>query len=229
MGKRIVSIKGTPTGLLFSFDTTEVGFGQIYADLEEQLISSGDYYEDAEYVLENENQLAAEDIKSIEELLAKYHLHRGSLAPRMVPTDEEMEVTYQTAGGNSILLTKSIRSGQKLYIRGNAIVMGDINPGGEIVATGNIIVMGNCRGVLHAGAEGDEQAYIVVYQMKAQQIRIASHVATVPEEVWKTPLKAAIIRDGGIVLTDYLPAQFADLPAAEAETAPAAGAGGLDS
>jgi len=89
-----------------------------------------------------------------------------------------------------------------------AVVMGDVNPGGEIVATGDIVVMGSCRGILHAGAEGDENCYIVAYNMSAQQLRIASHVATVPSDIGLSPLKVAVIQNSSIILTDYIPSQF---------------------
>lgn len=98
----------------------------------------------------------------------------------------------------------------KSSVRGNAIVMGDVNPGGEVVATGNVVIMGCCRGIVHAGAEGDEDSYILVYNMHAQQLRIAEHVATVPDDAGMSPLKLAMIQDGNIILTDYVPAQFAD-------------------
>ena len=41
MNKNIVSIKGTPYGLVFYFDTTQAGFGQVCAALEEKLLHSG--------------------------------------------------------------------------------------------------------------------------------------------------------------------------------------------
>jgi len=55
-----------------------------------------------------------------------------------------------------------------------------------------------------------EESYILVYNMHAQQLRIAEHVATVPEDAGMSPLKLAMIQDNNIVLTDYVPAQFAD-------------------
>ncbi len=211
MDKNIVNIKGTPSGLIFYFDPMETGFGQICAALEEKLLHSGDFFINAEYVIDRPNQFSAEELAVIESILAKYHLTKGKTQPKEIPNDESDEMIYHTAGGNSLLVTKSIRSGQKMSIRGNAVIMGDINPGGEIVATGNIVIMGSCRGVLHAGAEGDESCYIIVYNMCAQQLRIASHVATVPQDAGSSPLKLAMVRDGNIVLTDYIPAQFREV------------------
>jgi len=89
--------------------------------------------------------------------------------------------------------------------------MGDINNSAEVVATGSIIVMGTCRGILHAGAEGDRNAFILVHTMAVQQVRIANLVATVPPEVASSPLKLALVRNDQIVLTDYSPTQFREV------------------
>lgn len=208
MAKNIVNIKGTPSGLVFYFDNIESGFGQLCAALEDKLLSSGDFFINADYIIDNPQQFSAEELAVVEGIMAKYHMKKGEVKPHELPSDEKYEVIYQTAGGNSLLVTKSIRNGQRLSVRGNAVVMGDINPGGEIVATGNIVVMGSCRGVLHAGAEGDDNCYILAYNMLAQQLRIGAHVATVPQDAGNTPLKAAIVQNGAIVLMDYIPSQF---------------------
>lgn len=216
MAKNIVNIKGTPSGLVFYFDTMEAGFGQVCAALEEKLLHSGDFFLNAEYIIDRPEQFSTEELAIIEGILVKYHLAKGKQQPHELPNDERHEVIYQTVGGNSLLVTKSVRSGQKLSVRGNAVIMGDINPGGEIVATGNIVVMGSCRGVLHAGAEGDENSFILAYTMAAQQLRIASYVATVPSDVALSPLKLAVIQNNSIVLTDYVPTQFKEAVAQEA-------------
>ena len=208
MKNSIVNIKGTPSGLVFYFNNQESGFGQLCAALEEKLLTSGDFFINAEYLIDTPEQFTPEELATIERLLVKYHMTKGKAQPREIPSDEVHEVIYQTAGGNSLLVTRSIRSGQRLSVRGNAVVMGDINPGGEIVATGNIVIMGCCRGVLHAGAEGDESAYILAYHMAAQQLRIAAFVATVPADVALSPLKLALVQNKSITLTDYIPTQF---------------------
>ena len=216
MSRNIVGIRGTQNGLIFSFDTEEAGFGQLCAALEERLQTSGDFFINADYIIDDESKFSADELQALEAVMAKYHLNKGQRTAHILPLEDRQDVIYQTVGGNSMLVTKSVRSGQRLSVRGNVIVMGDINPGGEIIATGNIVVMGNCRGVLHAGAEGDNNAYIVCYNMRAQQLRISSCVATVPQGASLTPLKMASIKNGSIVLTDYVPSQFKEAVAQEA-------------
>ena len=45
----------------------------------------------------------------------------------------------------------TIRSGMKIQYNGNLVIIGDVNPGAEVIATGNIIVMGALRGIAHGG------------------------------------------------------------------------------
>jgi septum site-determining protein MinC len=140
--------------------------------------------------------------------MQKYHLQKNIKPMENTQKEQREDVLYQAQGGDSVMIMRSVRGGQKINVRGNAVIMGDINPGGEVMASGSIIVMGSCRGLLHAGAEGDTDAFVVAYVLAAQQVRIADHVATVPQELAESPLKAAMIKGDTIVVTDYFPSQF---------------------
>jgi len=59
-------------------------------------------------------------------------------------------------------------------------VLGDVNPGAEVIAVGNVIVFGNLRGVAHAGAGGDRSARIWALSIEPSQLRIADLVAVPP-------------------------------------------------
>lgn len=86
------------------------------------------------------------------------------------------------AGLRTLLVRRTLRSGQRIAFDGNVVVLGDVNPGAEVVAAGDIVVMGALRGVAHAGARGDEQAIVVALRLSPLQLRIAHRVARAPEE-----------------------------------------------
>jgi septum site-determining protein MinC len=88
-----------------------------------------------------------------------------------------------------------------LSSRGNIVVIGDVNAGGELVAAGDIIVWGTLRGVAHAGAEGDESAKVFALHLEPMQLRIATKLAVAPEERRKKQSvpEVASLRDAGIV------------------------------
>lgn len=83
--------------------------------------------------------------------------------------------------GNSILVKRTLRSGQRVDFGGNVIVLGDVNPGAEIVAGGDIVVMGSLRGVAHAGAYGDDNAVVVAFRLSPTQLRIADRISRSPD------------------------------------------------
>lgn len=79
MNKNIVSIKGTPYGLVFYFDTTQAGFGQVCAALEEKLLHSGDFFINAEYIIDQPSVFSEEELAIIEGILKNTILIRASL------------------------------------------------------------------------------------------------------------------------------------------------------
>ncbi|GAB6158219.1 hypothetical protein JCM39194_14190 [Desulfotomaculum varum] len=83
---------------------------------------------------------------------------------------------------NTVLVQRTLRSGQSVYHDGNVVILGDVNPGAEVVAAGNIIVMGSLRGVVHAGAKGDTGAVILAFRLRPTQLRIANHITRPPED-----------------------------------------------
>ncbi len=82
---------------------------------------------------------------------------------------------------NAMLVQRTLRSGQSLQYPGHLILIGDVNPGAEIIAGGHIIVWGKLRGVAHAGAFGDEEAFICALELAPAQLRIAGHIGRPPE------------------------------------------------
>ena len=61
---------------------------------------------------------------------------------------------------NGLVIKETMRSGRYIYYEGHVIIVGDVNPGAEVVAEGDIIVWGKLRGLVHAGAAGDPTATI---------------------------------------------------------------------
>jgi septum site-determining protein MinC len=94
----------------------------------------------------------------------------------------------------------TLRGGQSLHHTGNIVVVGDVNPGAELIATGDILVFGRLAGVAHAGAYGDEGARIYAVDLAATQLRIATFIAADESTNARPAPQAAVARDGHIVL-----------------------------
>ena len=80
------------------------------------------------------------------------------------------------------------------------MIIGDVNPGAEIIAAGDVVVWGRVRGLIHAGALGNETAVICALALTPTQLRIADQIAipptTGPDKL--QPEKASI-RGGQII------------------------------
>lgn len=84
--------------------------------------------------------------------------------------------------GEALYVRRTLRSGARLRHHGHLLLLGDINAGAEVAASGDIIVWGQVRGMVHAGALGDDRAIICALGLNPTQLRIGSHYALPPSE-----------------------------------------------
>ena len=105
-----------------------------------------------------------------------------------------------------MFVRSTLRSGQRVECEGHIIVMGDVNPGAQLVAGGNIVVLGTLRGVAHAGALGDAGSIVFALNLRPTQLRIADLIAVAPKEEQKTGYpELAHASQGKIVIEPYKP------------------------
>jgi len=98
----------------------------------------------------------------------------------------------------------TLRGGQALHHAGNIVVIGDVNPGTELVATGDIVVFGRLLGVAHAGAQGDNEAKVYALDMQATQLRIATVIAVDEDHAHSaSEPEVAFVRDGRITIAPF--------------------------
>lgn len=107
--------------------------------------------------------------------------------------------THSFDGESAVLVQRTLRSGYSLQHPGHVVVLGDVNPGAEIVAGGNIVVWGRLRGVVHAGAEGDENALVCALDLSPTQLRIAGQIALTPQKRGKPQPEMARLQDDRVV------------------------------
>ena len=78
-------------------------------------------------------------------------------------------------------------------------VVGDVNAGAVIVAGGDVIVWGRLRGIVHAGAGGDESAVVCALHLAPTQLRIAGYITISPDDKQRKPRpEKALVRNGRI-------------------------------
>lgn len=80
-----------------------------------------------------------------------------------------------------LIVRNTCRSGVRIVSPSDCVVLGDVNPGAEIIAEGDVIIFGTLRGLAHAGAGGERTARIWALTFEPNQIRIADLVAVPPQ------------------------------------------------
>ncbi|MEG2213828.1 MAG: hypothetical protein RRY35_08040, partial [Clostridiales bacterium] len=116
MSKNIVSIKGSKNGLIFTFDNQDSTFKEVCFLLEDKLQRSGDFFSNAEFIIGNPSTFSTDQLNIIEQILTKYRLVKGRPLSHILSTDEKQEIVYQAVGGDSVLITRGVRSGQKISV-----------------------------------------------------------------------------------------------------------------
>jgi septum site-determining protein MinC len=140
----------------------------------------------------NGMDLTEEQVKKIEEILKK---HNTGILGYQNTKSTDKSITKPVNEKKSLkIINKTLRSGQTVEYDGDVIILGDVNPDAYVVASGSIVVMGTLRGVVHAGANGDETAIIMALKLMPQQLRIGSYIARSPDsyEEANQPEKAYI-------------------------------------
>lgn len=134
----------------------------------------------------SENQLENEVISEIEMVQQKDHsIRQEQQLTDGDSSDHSGTITEMSPGIKSeepLVIRQTLRSGQSIRTSKSVIVFGDLNSGAEIISDGDIVVLGNIRGMVHAGASGNEKAIIIGLRVIPTQIRIAAEISQPPEE-----------------------------------------------
>ncbi|OIJ18382.1 septum site-determining protein MinC [Anaerobacillus alkalidiazotrophicus] len=177
-----ITIRGTKEGLILFLDD-ECSFFDLVSELEEKLSSK--YPQSSEgpavqvKVSVGNRYLTEEQKIELKKIINdKQKLIINEIESNVMTKDEAENLIKES---QMTTIVKVVRSGQVLEVKGDLLLIGDVNPGGTVVATGNIYILGVLRGIAHAGSEGDKDAVISASRMEPSQLRIAEIVSRSPD------------------------------------------------
>lgn len=148
-------------------------------------------------------RITADEKRQLAALLGEFGLACAPDGPGDRDGAEDVPAAAERDGYeiNALVVARTVRSGQKVIHPGSVVVIGDVNPGAQVIAGRDIIILGACRGVAHAGAYGDETATITANRIVATQLRIAGLIARAPDELDKPScIETARIKEGSVVI-----------------------------
>ena len=127
------------------------------------------------------NKEEATETQSVNEILQH---DETTIEPKVEESDKENFAKANEAQNlPTLYLKRTVRSGQSISSDGNIIVIGDVNPGAEIIAKGDITVWGILGGIAHAGSDGNNFAKIRALKLNPVQIRIGDIFARRPATI----------------------------------------------
>ncbi len=221
-----IAFKGTREGLLITLG--EGAWRELLNELTQQLDRPGaqSFFRGARVLLETgRRSLGVVELEELIALLAQHEMTLSSVVGEKqaqdafdqlrasLPPPPELAATSETAAseptvteaGESLVIRRTIRSGQVISHDGTIVIIGDVNPGAEVIASGDVIVWGKLRGVVHAGAAGDENAIVGALVLAPTQLRIGGQIARAPDgkRPRNAPAEIARVRDGKIFVEPW--------------------------
>ena len=211
-----IDLKGINEGLLLTLP--DGPWDDVESALGEKLIEGGDFFKGARVALQVSGRtLGAADLGRLRDQLGDMDLSLWAILTESIVTENAArslglettlpkpppppipEIDPEEEGGDAVLMRRTLRSGRSIYHEGHIVIVGDVNAGAEVVAGGDVVVWGRLLGLVHAGADGDEEAIICALDLSPTQLRIGSRIATSPKRRGKPEPEMAQVRDGQIV------------------------------
>jgi len=194
-----VTFKLTRNGLIILLDDN-LDFASIKRLLKKKLEESKDFFQGA--ILKTVIRGRELEKYELDELRQLIYLETGfdDVTEDVVTFDW----SKNTIEGKTKFYRGTMRSGNLINFKGNVVVMGDVNPGAEIIATGNVLVTGSIKGMVHAGCKGNRNAIVSAQGIYPTQLRIADLITVSPNEKHEkiSGFETAYIKDNEIYIVE---------------------------
>lgn len=216
-----LSIKGVRDGLLVTFG--EGDWAELQSGLLKQIEGRGSFFKGARMAVDVGNRiLHAAELGILRDKLSDFEVALWAvvsnspvtettaqvlgLATRLAapkPERSAKAVDTNLAGEDAVFVQRTLRSGFRIASHGHVIVLGDVNPGAEIIADGNVIIWGRLRGSVHAGAAGNEACVVCALEINPTQLRIANIFFTPPQKKRKFGPETVRLNQGQTVVEPW--------------------------
>ena len=230
MDSKTVKLKGTREGFAVTLDASE-SYDVIEQQASELFLNLRQLAKGARVSIENGETGVPQDLLLRLGMFLKARFGVGDVVEKTrveksIDCEEEKESreiqeVAQVPGGIEMgdvkVMAGRVRSGQKIMAESHLIIMGDVNPGGEVCAGGDILVLGSLCGTALAGqAEDKENSIILAFDFRPTQVQIAGVVAAGMSASAGKAIEYAYVENGAIVVDNYMTANpFGKLPVLE--------------
>ncbi len=183
MKRQTVVIKSNKYGITLFLDK-EPDFQELVKDVAEKFRASAGFFGSAQMALAFEGR----DLTQDEQMqIVRVIQENTSLEILCVLEQDALKESYmkraleerqqERSRNDGRFYKGTLRSGQVLESETSIIILGDVNPGATVASKGNVVVLGALKGTVHAGAAGNECAFVAALTMAPMQIRIGDCIA----------------------------------------------------
>ncbi len=135
------------------------------------------------YIIDGAKALETDFGRAIEDAedTPSYETPNEELAEEVSAIEEAFDPEQKTEK-NGQFYRGTLRSGQSIEVDGSIVILGDINPGANVIAGGNVVVLGCLKGTVTAGYPRDNTAVVAALLMDPMQIKIGEFIARSPDQ-----------------------------------------------
>jgi septum site-determining protein MinC len=208
-----VKLKGVGDGISVSLDPSQP-IETLQSDLKTAFERLNHVADNANVILEPGGQ---EDHKELIDTLASFLRKNfavgsvtGPVRKREVSEErvrqQDVVQAWRNRRSEALILAGRVRSGQNVTARKHLILLGDVNPGGEVIAGGDILVLGSLCGTAAAGQPDHEEAIVLALDFRPMQVQISGVIETNFSPSGMGQAEFARVKDGTIQIENYLKA-----------------------
>ncbi len=190
----IIRFKGDRSGLSIALDS-EAPLEDLLAQIEAELGQTGRFFNGSQIVLElGSRQLKLSELSAIHKALLRHGVELAAVKGRdpyldphgLAGNSKDQPVIRglessarnnerqigKSDGQDCLVVRGTLRSGQVVEHGGSILIVGDLNPGAEVIAGCDIVVWGALRGSVRAGAGGDTDSAVYALEMLPKRLTI---------------------------------------------------------
>lgn len=209
-----VVIKSNKHGLLIYLDS-ECSYEHLLEEIEQKFTDAAKFFNGSKMAVAFEGRYLTkeEELEIINLISRSAHIHIVCI----IDKNEKLETAYENIVAHHLEIMDSrdgqfykgtLRKGQVLETQKSIIIIGDVEPGATAVSKGNVIIIGTAKGMIQAGASGNQHAFIAALSLQTNRLKIADvsmrHLSKRPKDMLSYMNPLIVKSDGRHIYIDQL-------------------------